>query len=222
MENKRKIGVIFPGIGYHSDKPLLYYGKKALADRGYEIVEVKYKNVKPGMKIDEAARIGYEEACAQLDGIFGKVETAEREKTHSEATERENIINEVSDREAYEDIVFISKSVGTYIAGRYSRERDIKVRNIFSTPLNETMKYITPEDLVFHGDADPLADTEKLRQHCEKIGAELYVYPGGNHSIERKDVLWNVDTLRDIVEKYVAFIDLEVNQGMAKVSISRN
>jgi phosphoglycolate phosphatase len=182
MENKRKIGVIFPGIGYHCDKPLLYYGKKALAYRGYEIVEIKYKNVKTGMKIDEAAESGYEEACAQLDGIF-------------------------SDKEAYEDIVFISKSVGTYIAGRYSREHDIKVRNIFSTPLNETMKYITPEDLVFHGDADPLADTEKLRQHCEKIGAELYVYPGGNHSIERKDVLWNVDTLRDIVEKYVAYID---------------
>ena len=26
MENK--LAVIFPGIGYHTDKPLLYYGKK--------------------------------------------------------------------------------------------------------------------------------------------------------------------------------------------------
>ena len=26
--NNNKLAVIFPGIGYHSDKPLLYYSKK--------------------------------------------------------------------------------------------------------------------------------------------------------------------------------------------------
>ena len=39
---KKKIAVLFPGIGYHTDKPLLYYSRKLAMERGYEIIEVKY------------------------------------------------------------------------------------------------------------------------------------------------------------------------------------
>ena len=42
--NLKKAAVVFPGIGYHTDKPLLYYGKKLAAARGYEIVDVPYGN----------------------------------------------------------------------------------------------------------------------------------------------------------------------------------
>ena len=38
----KKIAVIFPGVGYHADKPLLYYSKKIASQNGYEIVEVPY------------------------------------------------------------------------------------------------------------------------------------------------------------------------------------
>ena len=34
-----KLAVIFPGVGYHTDKPLLYYSKKLAFQNGYEIVE---------------------------------------------------------------------------------------------------------------------------------------------------------------------------------------
>ena len=40
-----KLAVLFPGIGYHSDKPLFYYTKKVLKAEGYEIKEVKYENL---------------------------------------------------------------------------------------------------------------------------------------------------------------------------------
>ena len=39
-----KLAVIFPGIGYHTDKPLLYYGKKLAASYGYEIVKLSYQH----------------------------------------------------------------------------------------------------------------------------------------------------------------------------------
>ena len=39
----KKLAVLFPGIGYHCDKPLLYYSKKYLKVYGYEIIEVNYK-----------------------------------------------------------------------------------------------------------------------------------------------------------------------------------
>ena len=38
-----KIIVLFPGIGYHSDKPLLYFSKRIARSLGYEIVELKYE-----------------------------------------------------------------------------------------------------------------------------------------------------------------------------------
>ena len=37
----KKIAVYFPGIGYHCDKPLLYYSRNAAYELGYE----NYKNV---------------------------------------------------------------------------------------------------------------------------------------------------------------------------------
>ena len=40
---KEKLVIIFPGIGYHCDKPLLYYAKKLAKEHGYEeIVSLKY------------------------------------------------------------------------------------------------------------------------------------------------------------------------------------
>ena len=38
----KKICVVFPGIGYHTDKPLLYYSKKYMMAHGYDIVDVTY------------------------------------------------------------------------------------------------------------------------------------------------------------------------------------
>ena len=35
-----KTAIIFPGIGYHTDKPLLYYSKKLAAESGYHVIEV--------------------------------------------------------------------------------------------------------------------------------------------------------------------------------------
>ena len=45
----KKLAVLFPGIGYHCDKPLLYYSKKCLSAYGYEIIEVNYTHF-PHMK----------------------------------------------------------------------------------------------------------------------------------------------------------------------------
>lgn len=36
----KKLAIVFPGIGYHCDKPLLYYSKKIAVSNGFEIKEV--------------------------------------------------------------------------------------------------------------------------------------------------------------------------------------
>ncbi|MCQ2506160.1 MAG: hypothetical protein MJ113_03185 [Lachnospiraceae bacterium] len=42
----KKLAVLFPGIGYSVDRPLLYYSKKVLKAKGYEIIEVNYGNLR--------------------------------------------------------------------------------------------------------------------------------------------------------------------------------
>lgn len=46
----KKIAVLFPGVGYHTDKPLLYYSKKLAKYLGFEILEVAYPPLPSGIK----------------------------------------------------------------------------------------------------------------------------------------------------------------------------
>ena len=64
---KKKIAVLFPGIGYTCDKPLLYYTGKLAVARGYKLVKVEYGNFPSGIKenkekMEEAFRCGLEQA----------------------------------------------------------------------------------------------------------------------------------------------------------------
>ena len=40
-----KLAVIFPGIGYHCDKPLLYYSSKIAKNLGMQIVKVCFHDL---------------------------------------------------------------------------------------------------------------------------------------------------------------------------------
>ena len=33
----KKLAIIFPGVGYHKDKPLLYYSSKLVKGLGYDV-----------------------------------------------------------------------------------------------------------------------------------------------------------------------------------------
>ena len=45
---KGRIAVIFQGIGYNADKPLLYYSKKIALERGYDVKVVEYSGIDKG------------------------------------------------------------------------------------------------------------------------------------------------------------------------------
>ena len=106
-----------------------------------------------------------------------------------------------------EDIVFLSKSIGTAISAKYAVEKGLKVRNIYFTPLEITMQYANSNGIAFHGTADPLVNTDELTRLCEAKNIPLYKYEGGNHSIETQDILWNIRTQEDIAEKYIDYLN---------------
>lgn len=180
-----KAAVVFPGIGYHADKPLLYYSRKIALQKGYDIIDVPYENFPRGIKgSEQKMREAFLIAHRQTQEMLGDVDFSE-----------------------YEDILFISKSVGTAVAGAYAAGRGLKTRNIFYTPLEISFQYMKQPGIVFTGTADPWVSYETVREGCRKSGYPLFVTEGADHSLETGNVPEDIRSLMNIMdtaEKYIA------------------
>lgn len=186
MEQK-KLAVIFPGIGYHKDKPLLYYAARLTQNAGYDIQHIEFRDMPQKIRGDAAmmqtaAALAVQQAAEQLSD---------------------------TDCSAYSEILLIGKSIGTIAAARYAAENDIHARQIWYTPLNVTFSdtVFPPESCIaFLGTDDPWSDISKLRADAEKQQIPLYLYPECNHSLESPDVLHNIRNLSEIMHITSDFI----------------
>ncbi len=180
----KKIAVIFPGIGYHTDKPLLYYSKKIAAGHGFEIVEVPYGNFPEGVK-------GSEEKMKQaFDSAFSQTE---------------EILKDV-DFDDYGRVLFISKSVGTAVASAYAGKKCLRTENIFYTPVELSLPFMTEAGIVFHGTNDSWAETAPLLSGCKKKGYPVYLIENANHSLETGDVrtdIKNMSFIMKVTQEYI-------------------
>lgn len=87
-----KIAVYFPGIGYHCDKPLLYYSRSIADKLGYE----------------NCLKINY---TYQAGNIRGNIEKM-KETYEILSAQTEDLLADI-DWNEFDDILFISKSIGT-------------------------------------------------------------------------------------------------------------
>ena len=176
----KKLVVLFPGVGYHNDKPLMYYTKKIANSYNYEIKELSYdlSNGVIDIKTDsEKAKAAVEEAYNQV----------------AESLNEMNL-------DQYERVIFVGKSIGTAIMARYAMTYELDVDMIVYTPIPETFNFIGPcEGLVFHGSADPFCDTDMCTQLCEQMSLTYAVIPDANHSLETGDVVTDIKNLEKIM-----------------------
>lgn len=180
-----KIAVLFPGIGYTCDKPLLYYAGKLACNYGYEVKPVPYGNFPAGVKGSQRKM----EEC-----FFSAME------------QTRDILRDVN-WDNYDDILFISKSIGTIVAAAYMKENAIKGRSISYTPLEDTFRFAAGDGIMFHGTRDPwAANSNVIRAECEKIGQPLYITDDGNHSLETGKVLNDINNLKIIMRQTEDFI----------------
>ncbi len=181
----KKLAVYFPGIGYHCDKPLLYYSRKAARELGYE----NDRNVTYSYKAGNIR--GNEEKMKEAyEALFLQAEAALAEVAWSD----------------FEDVLFVSKSIGTIIAASYAEKYGLKqVRHILYTPLAQTYLFAPRQGIAFIGTADPWSDKDEIIQLSKRSGIPLSVYEGCNHSLECKDTLKDLENLKDIMQKTVEF-----------------
>ena len=94
--------------------------------------------------------------------------------------------------EEYEDVVFVCKSIGTVIASTYAEKHDLKVRQIWFTPLEEAFDKLSSDTeegsiIAFIGTKDGISNVSQIRIEAEQMGIELHVYDDCDHAMECAD-----------------------------------
>ena len=172
-----KAAVIFPGIGYHTDKPLLYYGKKLAGEFGYQLIEVSYTGFPNNVK-------GNEEKMEQAFQI-AKTQT-EKRLCNVEFLE-------------YEHVLFLSKCIGTVAAAAYDREHGVHADHIYFTPVPQTFSFARKESgIVLHGLNDPWCENSVVEKNCQRLSLMLKTFEGANHSLETGNCLRDLEILGQI------------------------
>lgn len=101
----------------------------------------------------------------------------------------------------YEEIVFISKSIGTVIASAYAKEHGISCRHILFTPLEQTYRFEPEQGIAFIGTKDPWSDTGSVVRLSQSRNIPIHVYEDANHSLETGDVETDLGILLDVMGK---------------------
>lgn len=173
-----RVAVLFPGIGYHCDKPLLYYSGKIASELGFDkIIKLEYSY--SGVNIRE----NEEKIKEAFESLYLQAEEALNEYKFTDSDE----------------VLFISKSVGTIIASAYAHRHNIKCKHILYTPLKYTYAYPLSTGIAYIGTADPWSDVNEVVRLSESQGIPIRVFDGLNHSLEGEDTIENLKILNTIM-----------------------
>ncbi len=150
--SKKKLAVIFPGIGYHKDKPLLYYAAKLVQSAEYEVIHIEYHDMPQKIKgnavmMKKAAEVAFAQTEEQLKTV---------------------------DFSDYGEVLFIGKSIGTVALAKYVSDHGIRARQVWYTPVEATFIFPRKDVVAFIGDADPWSDVDVIRERSEALGIKLY------------------------------------------------
>lgn len=181
----KKIAIFFPGIGYHCDKPLLRYSRKIVTENGYtECINLDYKYDGKGIRGDEhKMQEAFDSLYAQAEKMLAKVELDE-----------------------YDDVLFVSKSVGTIISSAYAEKHNIKCRQILYTPLKQTYQFKHEDAIAFIGTSDPWSNTEEVVKLSREQNVPIHVYNEANHSLETSDILESIKILENVMNKTKEYV----------------
>ena len=178
----KKLAVMFPGIGYTTDRPLLYYASKLAAKYGYESVRLDFRNIKGGKEALKNPE--------KLKTLLGQgIDTAMAGLSETDFSE-------------YGDIIFISKSYGTVIAAAIAKQQGIPAKQVYLTPIASFAQFVQEGNgTAFFGTADPFADADEIERICKDKGLKWHRVPDANHSLETEDVYTNIEVLKEVLRE---------------------
>ncbi|MFA5523415.1 MAG: hypothetical protein WDA24_03575 [Tissierellales bacterium] len=170
-------------MGYSCDRPLLHYARKAALLSGCDVLSLEYGY----FKTNNSFRSDY------------------LEQTIHEAYETIQIALSNS----YKRIFFISKSLGTSIAGNISEllGYDI-INNMFLTPISHTIPHIIKSKCtVVVGTNDKFFSKENIDLIATYSSVNLHIINDAKHSLEvDEDCMKSIEILKDITGLCLDFV----------------
>ena len=118
----KRLAVIFPGVGYTADKPLLHVGRRLAERYGYESRILPYGGFPPKVKGDaDRMRRTFAMALSQAEEMLAGIDWG-----------------------AYDDILFMGKSIGTAVAAEVNGRMRLFQRVAYAglgsaAPLSESL-----------------------------------------------------------------------------------
>ncbi len=176
---KSGIAVCFPGTGFTCKEALFERLGSEYAARGYDVVKLDFSHI-PFREIESL-----EEAIA----------VAQR------AVKRQLSSVQFDD---YDDVVFLSKSLGTILAAHAERDYGHHPRHLYLTPLHRTLTLIRPEASIIAmvlGTQDRFLTGRQLSNFCDERGYRYFLVEGVNHSLKDEA---NADRNGQIIDQIVA------------------
>ena len=159
---KTGIAICFPGTGFTCKEALFERLGAEYAARGYDVIKLDFSHI-PFKEIETL-----EEAIAVAQ------RAAKRQLAHVSFAD-------------YEDVVFLSKSLGTVLAAEHDKAQTIGARHLFLTPLNKTLSLIQPSTRVIAmvlGTQDRFLTGRALANFCDSLAIRYCLIDGVNHSLK--------------------------------------
>jgi predicted alpha/beta-hydrolase family hydrolase len=179
-EENSKLVVLFPGKNYPCDKPSLHFAGTSALQSGFDlmVLEYGYQAARTNLDVNDLQRV-IDESHESVQRIIGK----------------------------YNQVVFISKSLGTIVAGEVHGKLEIPIKHLFLTPIKDTIHYINKfNGLVVYGTKDEVFNRELTDQiNIDKV-REVIEIPNANHSLETNNVEESIEILSKLVRIYLDFL----------------
>lgn len=186
------LAVIYPGLHYTCDMPVLYYPSMLLAGRSADVLQMKtdytssaFHSASPEEKME----------WMSVDGLAGL--RAGREQRD------------------YKHLILIGKSIGTLVlASLISQDLPTNTQIIWLTPLlrrPELVKFAQRSSyasLYLLGSSDPNYDPTALKRIQGATGASIRVFDGANHSLEIPGQIHaSLQIITELLESIGDFLD---------------
>lgn len=180
-EENSKLVVLFPGKNFPCDKPILHFAGTSALQSGFDlmILEYGYQAARTDLDVNELQRV-IEDSHESVQRIISK----------------------------YKQVVFISKSIGTIVAGEVHGKLEIPIKHLFLTPIKDTIYYINKfNGLVVYGTKDEMFNKEHANQINIDNVREVIEIPNANHALETNNVEESIEILSKLVRIYMEFLN---------------
>lgn len=193
-----KLAIVFPGVSYKTESPLFYYSIRLLKKHDFEVLDMSYE-IEESQNYEELFKERPDPTSAQFKSEVLKYVAEAEGKCFAQ-------LKNLSWNH-YEQIVFVSKGVGSIIATLFAQKHQITPAQIMFAPLEPAFQFLNKEDgIVFCGMDDDFVKYDRLKELCSKTNLAVYHFENCNHSLESEDVLEDLKNLEQFMGLVDAFL----------------